>query len=237
VTDAELRYRDLVTLGPECDEVARASSPRGEVVLRRRGKVLELRVNGVFVMDTAETSTERALARGALDALACPRDVLVGGLGLGFTAREVLADSRVETLTVVEIEPAVIGWLRDGLAGEGSSLFGDERCRVVEGDLRDFLAAEPDASYDLVLLDVDNGPDFLVYETNAALYETSFLRQARRVLRPESRLAVWSSSPSTVLDESLRLVFGSASSTPHAVRLQSRGETYWLSTATRRFDS
>ncbi|HEX6979671.1 MAG TPA: hypothetical protein VF342_10255, partial [Alphaproteobacteria bacterium] len=77
------------------DEIARAESPRGEVVLRRRTSnggpaVLELRVNGVFVMDTRETTTERALAQRALELVADPRTVLVGGLGLGFTAHEVL---------------------------------------------------------------------------------------------------------------------------------------------------
>jgi spermidine synthase len=90
-------------------EIARAESPRGETVLRERRDentptVLELRVNGVFVMDTLETTTERALARAALDLVDRPARVLIGGLGLGFTMHEVLADSRVESCTVVEIE-------------------------------------------------------------------------------------------------------------------------------------
>ena len=82
-------------------EIARAESPRGEIVLRERREentptVLELRVNGVFVMDTLETTTERALARAALALADRPARVLVGGLGLGFTLHEVLADARVE---------------------------------------------------------------------------------------------------------------------------------------------
>ena len=89
-------------------EIARAESERGELVLRERrdeaaAASLELRVNGVFVMDTLETSTERALASAALELVADPRAVVVGGLGLGFTMHEVLADARVEKCAVVEI--------------------------------------------------------------------------------------------------------------------------------------
>jgi spermidine synthase len=91
-------------------ELARASSPRGEVVLRARHEghdapvVVELRVNGVFVMDSRETGTEQQLASGALAEVRAPRSVLVAGLGLGFSAQAVLADRRVERLEVVEME-------------------------------------------------------------------------------------------------------------------------------------
>ena len=78
-------------------EVARAESERGEVVLRRRieeraADALELRVNGVFVMDTRETASETELAAAALELVEHPRRVVVGGLGLGYTAQRVLAD-------------------------------------------------------------------------------------------------------------------------------------------------
>ena len=100
-------------------EVARAESERGEIVLRRRieeraADALELRVNGVFVMDTRETTTETELAAAALELVEHPRRVVVGGLGLGFTTQRVLADHRVEQVKVVELESALIGWMRDG---------------------------------------------------------------------------------------------------------------------------
>ena len=98
-------------------DVARAASERGEVVLRRRTDedagggvgptVLELRVNGVFVMDSAENASEVAMARVALARCPAPRTVLVGGLGLGFTTHEVLSDDRVERVVVAEIEEAL----------------------------------------------------------------------------------------------------------------------------------
>ncbi len=120
-------------------EVARTTSPRGELLLRRRydgaREVLELRANGVFVMDTAETSSEEALAREAVAVVEHPGHVLVGGLGLGFTLATVLADPRVERCTVVEIEPALVGWLRDGSVPHGPALLADPRVEVRVADV------------------------------------------------------------------------------------------------------
>ena len=154
---------------------------------------LELRANGVFVMDTVEVSTERALARAALALVDDPRAVLVGGLGLGFTMHEVLADSRVEHCSVVEIEQALVDWMRDGTVPHGPALLADERVNVVVADVAVALAEARPATYDLVLLDVDNGPGYLVHAGNAALYEPCRRSPpARAVLRPGGALVVWS---------------------------------------------
>jgi spermidine synthase len=214
-------------------EVARAESERGELVLRERRPPdgpasLELRANGVFVMDNVEVSTERALAREALALVDDPRAVVVGGLGLGFTMHEVLADSRVELCSVVEIEQALVGWMRDGTVPHGPALLADERVNVVVADVAVALAEARPASYDLVLLDVDNGPGFLVYDTNAALYETPGLTSARAVLRPGGALVVWSMAEAPELAEALASVFDDVEAVAHEVRLQDRDEQYWL---------
>src|SRR4051795_8482712 len=177
-------------------EVARAESERGELVLRERRPVdggpvsLELRANGVFVMDTVEVSTERAMAHAALALVDEPRAVVVAGLGLGYTMHEVLADSRVEKCAVVEIEPALVEWMRAGLVPDGPALLADERVTVVEADIVAALQEARDASYDLVLLDVDNGPGYLVHAANAALYEQPALTAVRRALRAGGALVV-----------------------------------------------
>lgn len=215
-------------------EIARDSSPRGEVVLRARHEtdgtqaVLELRVNGVFVMDTRETVSEQQLASVALAEVADPRAVLVGGLGLGFTAHAVLADRRVERLVVVEVEESLVRWMRDGTVPHGPAYLADERVSVVIADIRQAVHEAGAASYDLVLLDVDNGPGQLVHEDNAAVYGPGFLGAVTDVLRPGGALAVWSAAESPELAEDLAAVFGAVSPIPMSVRLQGRDEVYWV---------
>jgi spermidine synthase len=214
-------------------EIARAESERGELVLRERrhegaAAALELRVNGVFVMDTVETSTERALASAALEVVDDPRAVVVGGLGLGYTMHEVLADSRVEKCAVVEIEQTLVDWMRDGTVPHGPSLLADERVVVVVADIAVALAEARPASYDLVLLDVDNGPGYLVHEANEALYTAPVLAAGRAALRPGGALVVWSADASPELEAALREVFGNVEARPHEVLLQDREEKYWL---------
>lgn len=175
--------------------IARADTAHGEVALRRRGGVLELVVDGAFAMDSLDTTTEVELGRVALADHDHPRRVLVGGLGLGFTARTVLADARVERLDVVELAAPLVDWARDGLVPELAGLEDDDRCRLWVADVAQVLsgAADPSGPWDLVLLDVDNGPDFLVHAHNAALYSDAGLAAAARSLAPGGRLVVWSS--------------------------------------------
>jgi spermidine synthase len=224
-------------------EVARSDSERGELVLRERrpgsadGRggptVLELRANGVFVMDTAEHASEQALADAALDAVADPRRVLVAGLGLGFTLQRVLGDRRVEHVDVVEIEPALVEWMRDGTIAHGAQLLADDRVRVVVADIASAVAEAGPASYDVVLLDVDNGPGRLVHTANAEIYCEPFLRSVLDRMSAGGALVVWSAERSHELAESLRAVFGHVEERDHPVRLQERDEHYWLYAARR----
>jgi len=212
-------------------ELARADSSRGETVLRRRDDgALELRVNGVFVMDTVETSSERRLADASLAAVGAPRRVLVAGLGLGFTLRAVLDHPGIEHVTVVELEPALIDWLRAGLVPANAGLLDDPRVSVRVSDVADEVArlAAEQVSYDVVLLDVDNGPDFLVHEANAALYRRPFLAACARLLSAGGVLVVWSMNESQPLVDALRGALAEVWTQPCPVRLGGRDETYWL---------
>ena len=217
---------------PEYAEVARAASPRGDVILRARRSpgppdVLELRVNGVFVMDTAETASEEALAEHALALTASPRAVLVGGLGLGFTARRVLADPMVTRVDVVEIEEALIGWTRDGTVPD-HGLLADPRVRLAHADIADYVRDAEPAAYDVVMLDVDNGPGYLVHDANAEVYRAPFLARVRRLLRSGGVLVIWSGDEEPALTAALADAGLEASTLPCPVRLQAREETYWL---------
>ena len=217
-------------------EVARAESERGEIVLRRRieeraADALELRVNGVFVMDTRETTSETAMAAAALELVENPRRVVVGGLGLGFTAQRVLADHRVELVKVVEIEQSLIDWMRSGTIPHGPALLADRRLHVVDADIV-VAVAEALSTYDLVLLDVDNGPGHLVYATNERVYQREFLAATRSIIDPGGALVVWSANPAPELAETMEQVFGNCTEHPYDVLLQERPEQYLLYVST-----
>jgi len=148
------------------ETLGRAEGPHGEVALRRRttddgDTHLELVVDGVFAMDDVDTTTERALAIEALRRLP-GRDlrVLVGGLGLGWTAAAALAEPRVGTVEVAELHAPLVRWAEEGRLP--ALLPGDPRLRMRTGDVADVLAGH-DGRWDAVLLDVDNGPGFLVH--------------------------------------------------------------------------
>ena len=229
----------------EYAEIARSESERGMLVLRERRPgpgapgasggptVLELRANGIFVMDTAEHASERALAEAALRAVAEPRRVLVGGLGLGFTLDRVLADRRVQQVDVVEIEPALVEWMRDGTIPHGPRLLADQRVRVVVADVVHAVTEAGRSSYDVVLLDIDNGPAHLVHDVNAAVYDPPFLAVLRERLTPGGTLVVWSADRAARLATALREVFGDVEERAQEVRLHEREEHYWLYSARR----
>ncbi len=223
-------------------EVARSETPYGELVLRERRAdtggltALELRANGVFVMDTAEHASEYALADAALAVVDLPRRVLVGGLGLGFTLDRVLGDRRVERCDVVEIEGALVEWMRDGTIPHGRQLLADQRARIIVADVASAIAEADPASYDVVLLDVDNGPGHLVHAANAALYREPFLESVRERLTPGGAVVVWSAARDADLEADLQRVFGAVEERAHEVRLQDRDEHYWLYVARQAAD-
>ena len=197
-----------------------------EVIIRRRDDgALELRVNGVFVMDDLETSSERMLARTALDGGA--RTVLVGGLGLGFTTRELLASPTVERLVVAELHGEIVELMRAATI-PGADLLDDSRLEVVVGDVRDVVAAQADGSLDAILLDVDNGPDFLVHDVNARVYRDEFVATCASRLAGEGLLSIWSMADSEALRERLDTRFEQVRVEPVDVRLQGRDERYWI---------
>jgi len=184
------------------------------VVRQRADGSRELRVNGVFVMDDVQTTSERLLARDLSG------DVLVGGLGLGFTVRELLAGD-VTRVLVAELHPEVVAAVE---------LPADSRLEVVIGDVRDVVKTQPRASLDAIVLDVDNGPDFLVHDHNAALYEDDFIATCAARLRTTGRLTIWSMADSPAVRDSLARRFGHVQVTEVPVVLQGRQEPYWLLT-------
>lgn len=212
--------------------IAYDETPRGSVALRRRAEITELIVNGAFVMDTVDTSTEHLLATVALDRVE-PGRVVVGGLGLGFTVRTLLTDDRVRHVDVVELESCVVEWVRDGLVPETSGVLADNRVRPHLADIRRWLPEQTAGSIDAVLLDVDNGPGFLVHRANADIYERPFLAEALRALRPGGVLVVWSAARARKLGTALERQFGQCEELHEVVRREGRTLDYYLYAATK----
>ncbi|MFF8590918.1 spermidine synthase [Streptomyces sp. NPDC015220] len=186
----------------------RREGPYGEVVLRRHGALLQIVANGCFLMDTSDGRSERLLVDAALAALDGRRapHVLIGGLGVGFSLAHAAADPRWGRITVVEREPAIIGWHRAGpLAALTAQALADPRTDIVEADLTDHVN-ETSATYDALCLDIDNGPDWTVTDGNQDLYAPPGLASCARALKPGGVLAVWSAKPSPEFEGTLRNV-------------------------------
>ncbi|HET9944209.1 MAG TPA: hypothetical protein VFR56_01055, partial [Actinomycetes bacterium] len=109
----------------------RTTTPRGELVLRRVGEHLEVVSNGVFLMDTRDGRSERLLVRAALDVHPDPRRLLIGGLGVGFSLVEAVAEPALTAIDVVEIEPDLVGWHATHLGHLTGAALADPRVRVV----------------------------------------------------------------------------------------------------------
>ena len=190
-----------MTDAPEVLE--RVSTARGELVLRRREGDLEVISNGVFLMDTRGGRSERALVREALTEHPGARRLLVGGLGVGFSLLEAVGHRELTAVVVVEIEQVLLDWHATHLRDRTGSALADPRVGVVVDDVRDHLAAHP-GEYDVVCLDIDNGPDWTVTEANAGLYDAAGLSVCLRALSPGGVLAVWSARPVTAYESLLR---------------------------------
>jgi len=195
--------------------LAAEESPLGLVCLRRRAiagypdeLATEITLDHQFLMSSANTASERALADRAL-ALhgGADLDVLVGGLGLGYTAHAVLASPRVARLEVVEYLAPVIGWLRAGDLPLSAELAGDARLSVTQGDVYGQLASDPARTWDLILIDVDHSPEEPLGSESESFYREAGLARARRHLAAGGVLGVWSYAESPHFADALARVF------------------------------
>ncbi len=191
------------------EEIDHRPTPIGALTLRRRrdpaaeADVYEVKLDDEFLMSSLFTAGEVALAELGLEQLPGDGlDVVVGGLGLGYTARAVLRDERVRSLVVVEALGEVIDWHRRHLAPLGAELTADDRCRLVRGDFfalagdgPGFDPGAPDRRFHAVLLDIDHAPDHVLHPGHAPFYTPAGLRRLARRLHPGGVFALWSDDP------------------------------------------
>jgi len=204
------------------------STPIGAVSLRRRREltldvdVYEIKLDDEFLMSSLYTASEVALAERALAALGAGHDtafdVVVGGLGLGYTAQTVLAHAGLGELLVVELLAPVIDWHRRGLVPIGRALAEDPRCRLVEADFfaraasaEGFDPLQRGRRFDAILLDIDHSPEHWLDGRSEAFYGAEGLAAVARHLRPGGVFGLWSNTPpDDVFTARLADVFASA---------------------------
>lgn len=193
-------------MSPLFEELDYRPTPIGALSLRRRRElsldveVYEIKLGDAFLMSSLFTASEIALARLGLAALPGERlEVVVGGLGLGYTAQAALEHPAVGALLVVELLQPVIDWHREGLLPLGPSLVDDPRCRLVEGDFFALAAGatgfdpeRPGRRFDAVLLDIDHSPDALLDDRSSAFYGPEGLRALAAHLKPGGIFGLWS---------------------------------------------
>ncbi len=179
-------------------ELDTASLPDGEVMtLRRKGADFEIRVGLYELMSSKNAGSERAMAKLAATRLGrAAGRVLIGGLGMGYTLRAMLDEAGPETrLTVAELVPQVIAWNRGPLADLAARPLGDPRVKVVLGDVADVIRSHP-GGFDIILMDVDNGPEAVMFDRNRPLYSVVGLSHLMAGLTPGGVLALWAADPS-----------------------------------------
>ncbi|MCI4061152.1 spermidine synthase [Micromonospora sp. R77] len=191
------------------EELAWRETPIGEISLRRRRDpaldvdVYEVKLDDEFLMSSLFPVAEIELARLGLAPLTGrDLDVVVGGLGLGYTARTALEDPRVRSLVVVEAIEDVIDWHRRELLPFATGLAGDPRTRFAHAD---FFAAVADGTgfdpespgrrFHAVLLDVDHSPRQVLHPSHAAFYTVDGLRRLAALLHRDGVFALWSNDP------------------------------------------
>ncbi|PRY35679.1 spermidine synthase [Umezawaea tangerina] len=184
-------------------------TPLGELVLRRRrdpvdGKdIHEIKLGGEFLMSSLFTVAEEELSRLALAELpGTDLDVVVGGLGLGYTALTVLEHPAVGSLTVIDALGEVIEWHERGLIPAGTTLTADPRCALVNGDFfalmrspEGLVPADPGHRFHAIVVDIDHSPRHLLHPDNADFYEPAGLRRIAALLHPGGVFALWSNDP------------------------------------------
>ncbi|MGH8794393.1 MAG: spermidine synthase [Stackebrandtia sp.] len=205
-----------------------ADGPHGELVLRRVGDDYEIVSNGVFLMDTRNGESERLLVSAACERLGAGAEILIGGLGVGFSLAEALSRADVSAVTVVEMLRPVVDWHAGPLRRFSGGL-DDPRVEIACADLRGWLRRDQ-RTFDAICLDVDNGPGWTVVPENAELYGDSGLELVASRLRSGGVLSVWSAAADTAFAARLRRHFVDVAE--HEVPVP-RGDPDVVFTATR----
>lgn len=206
---------------------------RREILQERGTYVTEITLNHEFLMSSYNTESERALSRLALEMhKGSSLEVLVGGLGLGYTAQAVLASDRVASLQVSEFLPQVIEWMKAGLVPLSEELNAEKRLSIAQEDFYAKLELSPTQKYDLILVDIDHSPkeQLNLQNKNEQFYTVEGLQKAKTHLKSGGILGVWSYAESSPFASALETSFKEVriEKIPFENKLLGEKHTDWL---------
>lgn len=210
--------------------IERCLTQRGELQLQRRYQDYEIISNGVFLMATYNGNSERQLVSIPLNLSPNPRKVLIAGLGVGFSLQEALRESHIDEVVVLEIEPKIIEWNYTYISPLTGNDLMDTRIRIVQDDFLTWLDCTEEL-FDVVCIDIDNGPEWTVTESNCRLYTETGLYSISKVLSSFGIVAFWSATQSIEFGNRLKQCFSNVKEYPVEC---SRGEPDYIYVGQRR---
>ncbi len=197
---------DRTTLKPFRNLASTRTPDGSQITLHEHDGEFFLKLNGRQLMSTTSTTSELLLAQLPCQSLYRQPDacVLIGGLGLGFSLKRVLElVGRRATVQVAELLPEVVAWNREFLVQVNGALLADPRVQVLVEDVFAVIHRAGPAAYDVILLDVDNGPTSFVQRDNSRLYDRRGFGLIKRALKPGGKVAFWSAEPERFFVEQL----------------------------------
>ncbi|UUI05568.1 spermine/spermidine synthase [Oceanobacillus jeddahense] len=206
------------------DIIQRVRTPRGDIQLQQRDSHYEIISNGTFLMATYNGDSERLLVSAALKNTTAPKSVLIGGLGVGFSLAEALHHEQITQVTVIEIEEAIITWNRTHLAAFSNHALKDSRTKIIQADFLEWMETAAE-KFDVICLDIDNGPDWTVTDSNTELYQMNTLHLLTGLLAFGGVLAFWSAASSQAFVEKLKKSFKEVQEIPVP---QEKGEADYI---------
>jgi len=219
----------------EIEIIDHAESPLGVLILRRRTApvpgVIELTLEHQFLMSSAVTVSERELATRAIAMHGGgDLDVMIGGLGLGYTSKAALDSDRVARVEAVEMVQQIIAWIASGLIPFGKELMADSRFHMIQDDVFERLRRPATRTHDVLLIDVDHSPDERLGKSSDSFYAHANLVLAAQHLNHGGVFGVWSTSENPAFEAELRKTFAEVSVEPIEFFNETVGqqETNWL---------
>lgn len=188
--------------------VERALTENGDIQLQKRGNDYEIIFNGTFLMATYNGDSEKLLVQLAIEAADSPQTVLIGGLGVGFSLGEALNYEMIEKIKVIEIEKKIIEWNRTYLSAYSNDALNQPKVDVVNADFIEWMKSTQE-KYDVICLDIDNGPDWVVIDKNNKLYSDRGISILLKIINKPGAISFWSATKCDMFKEWLDKWFNS----------------------------